>query len=133
MIEEKSHICEGGAHLRTSFWHYLMNLEKPEKSGFWKNEKELLEKSSFHTCVPKTTILWGTVPEVQSETNYFGILGHFLPFTSPPPNNSENQNFQKMKKASGDVIILNSFNKKHNQMMYTYSDMESERHNFLSF
>ena len=38
-----------------------------------------------------------------------------------------------MKKASGDVIILNLCNKKHNQMMYAYSDMECDRHNFLSF
>ena len=31
---EKSHRCEGGAHLRISFWHLLMNFEKPEKSEF---------------------------------------------------------------------------------------------------
>ena len=62
------------------------------------------------------------------------ILGHFLPFTLPlPPNNPENQNFEKMKKVSGDVIILNLCNKKHNQMMYAYSDMECNRHNFLLF
>ena len=29
-----------------------------------------------------------------------------------------------MKKAPGDVIILNLSNKKHNNMMYAYSDME---------
>ena len=66
------------------------------------------------------------------------ILGHFLPFTSPLPpphtlNNPENQNFEKRKKAPGDVIIVNLSNKKHDQMMYAYSDMESDRHNFLSF
>ena len=49
------------------------------------------------------------------------------------PYNPENQNFEKMKKASGDVIILNLCNKKHDQMMYAYSDMECNRHNFLSF
>ena len=43
-------------------------------------------------------------PEIGSETIFFVILG--------PPNNSENQNFEKMKKASGDVIILNLCNKK---------------------
>ena len=32
---KKSHMCEeGGAHLRISFWHLLMNFEKPEKSEF---------------------------------------------------------------------------------------------------
>ena len=30
----------------------------------------------------------------------------FCPFNPLPPNNSENQNFEKMKKASGDVIIF---------------------------
>ena len=34
----------------------------------------------------------------------FVILGHFLPFH--PPNNLENQNFDKMKKVPEDVIIL---------------------------
>ena len=47
------------------------------------------------------------------------------------PNNPENQNFEKMKKASGDVIILNLCNKKHNQMMYAYSDMECDRQFFF--
>ena len=27
MKKKKSHICEGGAHLRISFWHLLMNLK----------------------------------------------------------------------------------------------------------
>ena len=37
---------------------------------------------------------------------------------------SENQNFEKMKKTSADVIILNLCNKKHDHMIYAYSDME---------
>ena len=73
----------------------------------------------------------GAVPEIRNDT-FFVIKGHSLPFT-PSPNTSENQNFEKMKKASVDVIILNLCNKKHNQMMYAYSDMECDRHNVLSF
>ena len=38
-----------------------------------------------------------------------------------------------MKKASGDVTILNLSNKKYDYMMYVYSDMECDRHNLLSF
>ena len=47
---------------------------------------------------------------------------HFGPFFAlpPTPNNQENQNFEKMKKASGDVIMLNLCNKNHDQMMYAY-------------
>ena len=58
--------------------------------------------------------------------NFLSFSAIFCPFTTP--NNPENQNFEKMKKASGDVIILNLCNKKHNHMMYAYSDMECDRH-----
>ena len=59
-------------------------------------------------------------------------MDHFLPFGPPAPNNPENQHFEKMKKkkkkASLDVIILNLHYKKHDQMMYAYSDMECNSH-----
>ena len=50
------------------------------------------------------------------QTEFFVILSHFLPFY--PPNNPDNQNFDKMKKASGDVIILHMCTKHYNHMMY---------------
>ena len=35
MINIKSNTCEeGGVHHRISFWHLLMNFEKPKKSEF---------------------------------------------------------------------------------------------------
>ena len=54
-------------------------------------------------CAPKTTI---SVPEIQGETDI--IFCHFGPFFPPftPSNNQQNQHFEKMKKASGDVIVL---------------------------
>ena len=55
--------------------------------------KKLLEISPFYKCVPKTTITWGTVPEIQSETEFFVILGHFLPFYPLPLTT------QKIKKS----------------------------------
>ena len=68
----------------------------------------MLEISS----VPKTTIIWGTVPEIWSETqNFFVILGHFLLLY---------------------VITLHMYTKNHN-MMYSSWDMEYKRPNFLSF
>ena len=51
-----------------------MDFEKPKKSEW----KKLLEMSSFHTCVPKTTIIRGTVSNIQSETIFFGHLGPFF-------------------------------------------------------
>ena len=47
----------------------------------------------------------------------------FCPFT-PPPNNMENQNLEKMEKASGYVIILHICTRNH--VMYAYCDMECE-------
>ena len=38
------------------------------------------------------------------QTEFIVILGHFLPFYHT--NNPKNQNFQKMKKTPGDIIIL---------------------------
>ena len=108
-------------------------LKNLKKQNFEKMKKKLLEISSFYTCVLKTTIIWGTVPEIWSETEFFCHFGSFFALFPPSLNNPENQNFEKMKKASGDIIILGLCNKKHNHMMYAYSDMDCDRHNFLSF
>ena len=43
---------------------------------------------------------------------------HFGPLLPPPPTTDTNKIFKKMKKAYGDVIILNLCNKKHDHMMY---------------
>ena len=94
----------------------------------------MLKISSFYICVPKTTITLGTVPEIRVRQNCLPFWAIFCPFSPLPPNNPENQNFEQMKKAFGDVITLNLCNKKHDHMMYAYLDMEcSHRHNFLSF
>ena len=98
--------CEGGAHLRIPFWHLLMNFEKPKKSEFWINETKLLEISSFYTCVPKTIIIWGTVPEIWSENFFLVILGQFLPFTSPPLTTQITKIFKEWKKH---LLEISSF------------------------
>ena len=48
---------------------------------------------------------------------------HFLHFYPPPPKNTKNQNFEKIKKPAGD-IILHTCTKTHNHMSYGSSDME---------
>ena len=62
--------------------------------------------------------------------NYLSFWIIFLPFY--PPNNPKNQNFEKMKKLPGDIIILHRCNKNGNHMMYGSSDTEHNRENFLS-
>ena len=85
-----------------------MNFEKPEKAEYWKNEKQIAGDIIIYTCVAKTTIILGTVPEIWGEKGFFVILGNFLSFNTLPPNNLVNQNFEKKKKASGNAIILNN-------------------------
>ena len=100
-----------------------------------KNWKKHLGILSFYTFPPLMTIIWCMVPEIWSMTgiifchsgpffpfytpngswdmewnrrNFFVILNCFLPFY--PPNNTKNQNFEKMKKPPGDIIILHRCN-----------------------
>ena len=61
---------------------------KTQKIKILKKWKNLLEISSFYRCVPKTTIIWVTVPEIWSDTDgIFCNFGLFLPFypSLPPP------------------------------------------------
>ena len=131
---QKSHTCEEGGGTPQNFHlAFVDELWKPQKLRILKKLKKsagdiiILHKC---TCVPKTTIIWGTVPEIRSETEFFSF---FCPFTTPLPNNPENQNFEKIRKASEDAIILNLCNKKQDDMMYAFSDMECNRHNFCHF
>ena len=64
---------------------------------------------------------------------FFCHFGPFFVFHSHSPNNTENQNFEKMKMSYGDLLILNLCSKKQDHMMYAYSGMECDRHNFLLF
>ena len=92
-------------------------------------KKKLLEISSFYTRVPKPQSY-----EVQSwNTELDRIVCHFGSFFAllPPPNNPENQTFEKMKKASGGVIILNLHNEKHGHMIYAYADKVCDRQFFV--
>ena len=60
----------------------------------------------------------------------FWVIFCPLPSSLHHPNDPENQNFEKIKKIFGDVIILNLCNKKHDKIMYAYSDMECNRQFF---
>ena len=57
----------------------------------------------------------------------FVILGCFLPFC-PPPNNPDSQNFKKMKKTPGDIIILHisTINENHDLWFLRYGVRQTE-------
>ena len=110
--------------------YQVLHKKKKKKKNFWRYHHFMCTKTHNHMKYSS----WDT--ELDKFFCHFGILGHFLPFyptPSSPLNNPENHSFEKMKKASWYAIILNLCNKKYNHMMYAYSDMECNRHNFLSF
>ena len=99
-----------------------------------KNNKEKhLEISLFYTCVPKTTIIWGTVPELWSETNI--IFCHFGPFFCLIASLAtwKIKILKKQKNFFGDVIILQMCTKSHNYTMYASWDTETGRHTDIIF
>ena len=57
------------------------------------------------------------VPEISGTTDRVSChFGPILPFD--PPNNPKNQNFEKIKKGPGDIIILHLSTTNDNHMMY---------------
>ena len=66
------------------------------------------------------------------QTEFLVILDHFLHFY--PPKNLKNQNFEKLKKAPGNIIILHKCTKNYNYMLYWSWDMACDRCNcYFSF
>ena len=64
------------------------------------------------------------------QTEFFVILGHFLPF--PPTNDPENQNFENKKKIPWDILLqMCTINEDH--MMYGSWNIRYDTHNFLLF
>ena len=112
-LTKKSQTCkEGAAHLRISFWRSLMNFEKVEKSDFRKNEKNCWRYHHFTHVYQKpksyeVQFLWYEV-----RRKFLAFWAIFCLFNCLHPNNAEKQNFEEMKKAFGDVIILNLCTKK---------------------
>ena len=64
------------------------------------------------------------------QTEFFLTLGHFLPFYSP--NNPKNNNSDKIKQTTQDIILyMCTINENH--MMYVFWDKKHDRQTFLSF
>ena len=98
----------------------------PQKLKFAKNVQKASRYYPF-TRVLYIKIIWCLVPEMPGATEFFVILGHFLPFY--PTNNPKNQNFEKMKKTTGDIMILHKCIKNHDHKLYYSWDMAHDRCN----
>ena len=99
---------------------------------FWKNEKNSWRYYHFIHVYQKwqSYDVWFLRYWAQ-RTEFFVNLDHFLHFY--PLNNLKNQNFEKMKKIPGDIIILHKCTLNGNHMMYGSWDMKCGRQNYLSF
>ena len=73
----------------------------PKNQDFESMKKNKIKKKkhlqiSFYSSVPHVTVVWCMIPEIWSLTDrifcHFGLFFAFL-----PPNNLENQNFEKKK------------------------------------
>ena len=107
-----------------------INIKKKKKKL-----KNCLEISSFHKRVPKIMIRWWMVPEIWCMTDiyncYFSFWAIFFPFT---PNSWKKQNFEKIKKRPGDIIILHMCTKIYDQMMFGCSwDIVRDGCNYFLF
>ena len=63
-------------------------------------------------------IIGYTVPEMWHVTDVIVIFHFGLHFSLLPPNSAKNEGFKKMKKMSGEIIILHKCTKDHNHMLY---------------
>ena len=69
--------------------------------------------------------------DMERDRQFFIILERFLPFY--PHNNPKYQNFEKMKKTPGGIIILHMCTINDNHMRYSSLDIECNGQNVLSF
>ena len=95
--------------------------------------KNHLMISSFYKSVPKIMNRWCTVPEIECMTDLIAIshLDYF--FILLPPSDPKNQNFEKRKNLSGDIIILHMCTRNYDQMMYSSWDIVRDGCNYFSF
>ena len=106
------------------------NFEKIKKKNTWRYYDFT---NVYHRW--KAYDIWFFRRGVQ-QTKLFVIMVRFLLFCSPPPapNNPKNQNFEKLKKTLGDIMILHKCTKNYDQMMYGSWDMVRDRCNcYFSF
>ena len=114
------------------FWFFYQPPYGPRKSKFWKNEKKIWGYYHFTNVYQKwqSYDVWFLTYGVQ-QTGFFVILDQFLPFNLS--NNLKDQNFEKMKKPPGDIIILHRRNINDDHIMYGSCDNKRNRQNYLLF
>ena len=116
-----------------SFWAILCPISslttQKIKIENWKKHLKIL---SVYIFAPQMTIIWCMVPEIWSTTDrIFCHQDQFLHFYTPM--DSENQNFENMKKTPEDINILQMSTINNSHMVYGSWDMKCNGQNFLPF
>ena len=110
----------------------LLHPMHPENQIFGKMNDACEDIVIVQMCtINESHDVWFLRYEMQ-QTEFLVILDHFLPFYPRPHNNPKNQNFEKLKKRPGGIIILHTCTINDNHMMYSSWDMKYDRQNFLS-
>ena len=124
---------EHNRHNFLSFWTVFCTF-----TPLWTQKIKIfikMEKTPEDIIILKTyiTVIWCMVPEIwyNWRTEFFVILDYFLHFYLL--NNPKNQNFEKLKKASRDIIILHKCTKNYDHMLYCSWDMAHNGFNYFSF
>ena len=113
-VLKKSHTYEeGGAHLRISFWHLLMNFEK------------LAGDIIILQMCAKNHIKYSSW-DMERDNFFLSIWAIFWPLL-PTPSKVLDVNKPKFWKNEKSIW------RRHHQMMYAYSDMECYRNIFCQF
>ena len=110
------------------FFAFLPQKDKILKK--WKKHLKIIIILQMFT-INNSHIIYGFSDIEYNWQNFFVILDHFLHFY--PTNNPKNQNFEKLKKAPGDIIISHKCTK-NQDMLYCSLDMAHIRFNcYFSF
>ena len=107
------------------FLPFYLPLPKNTKNQNFEKMKKIAEDIILHMSTKnhnhKRYSSWDREWDRQNCLSFWAI------FALLPPNKPENQNFGKMKKASGNVTILHMCTKNHNNMMYGSWDIRHDR------
>ena len=78
-------------------------------------------------------IIWCMFLEIWSASDtIFSHFGQFSALYTPPSNNPENQNFEKIKKMPVDIIISHMCTINENHIWWMFLEIWSATHNFFS-
>ena len=98
---DHTHVKKVGHTSEFPFGIYWWTLKNPKNQNFEKIKK----KNILHMCTRNHNVQ-GTVPKIQSETNFLSLWVIFCPPPSPLTTQKTKILKKKKKKKPGDIIIL---------------------------